>query len=268
MFGECLAFIKKDFLIMRSYKAQLVIRWVGILISLLTCFFIAKLIKNNSVSYLSEYGGEYFPYLLVGITFSSYIGATVGGFIANISGEQLTGTLEFLFVTPLKTVTMLLSMGLWHLFNASINVITYLLFGTLLLGIRFNNANLFVAMIILFLAIICFSSIGIISASSIIVFKRDVTFNTIFGGVSAFFGGVFFPIAILPKWFQIISYCFPITYFLRALRQALLQGYSFSLMMNNIIMLTLFSLVLLPISIFCFKSAVTIAKRNASLSSY
>lgn len=268
MFRECTAFIKKDFLTMRSYRAQFVTRWMRILISLLICFFASKLVKNNSVSYLCEYGGEYFPFLLVGIIFLNYTAATVGGFVANISGEQLTGTLEFLFVAPLKTTTMLLSMSFWHLFNAAINVAAYLLFATLLFGVRFTNANIFAVAIVLFLAVICFSSIGIIYASSIIVFKREVPFNAILGGISAFFGGVFFPVTILPQWLQVASYFFPITYFLRVFRYALIRGAPFGFMINDIIMLTLFSFILLPASIFCFKSAVAIAKRNASLSFY
>lgn len=268
MLKECLAFIKKDFLNARSYKASFFMSWFWALSSLFTCFFIAKLVGDWPVSYLSDYGGKYFPFLLVGITLANYIGASLGGFNESINSEQWSGTLEVLFVSPVKISTLILSMNLWKLINASINVIIYLLLATLLLGVRFNNANIFAGIVILSLTIISFSSIGIISSALILVFKRGGILNPIFGGMAGFFGGLYFPITILPKWLQIISHSLPLTYSLRALRHALIMGYSFRLLANDIIILALFSLILLPISIFCFKAAVKIAKRNASLSFY
>ena len=219
-------------------------------------------------AYLADYGGKYFPFLLVGIILSNYISASLGGFNETINSEQWNGTLEFLFMSPIKISTLILAMNLWKFINASLNVIIYLLFATWLLGVRFSNANIFAGIVILFLTIISFSSIGIISSAFILVFKRGGIFNSVFGGMTNFFGGVFFPITILPQWLQIISYFFPLTYSLRALRHALIMGYPFRLLANDIIILALFSLFLLPISIFCFKSAVKIAKRNASLSYY
>lgn len=66
------------------------------------------------------------------------------------------------------------------------------------------------------------------------------------------FGGVLFPITILPNWLQKISYLLPITYSLRAIRHALLQSYSFQALSFDILMLALCSVVLLPLSIYAF----------------
>jgi ABC-2 type transport system permease protein len=57
-------------------------------------------------------------------------------------------------------------------------------------GVDRGNANLFDAMIILILTIICFCSLGIISASFIMIFKRGDPVNWVFGSVSALLGGV------------------------------------------------------------------------------
>ncbi len=48
-------------------------------------------------------------------------------------------------------------------------VLIFLLLGVFLFGVNMSDANLFAAMIILILTIICFSGLGIISASFIMV---------------------------------------------------------------------------------------------------
>ena len=82
------------------------------------------------------------------------------------------------------------------------------------------------------------------------------------------FGGVFFPITILPGWLQKISYFLPITYSLRAIRHALLQSYPFQALGFDILILALFSVVLLPLSVYAFKVGVRRAKKDGSLTHY
>jgi len=128
--------------------------------------------------------------------------------------------------------------------------------------------NPLAAFIILILTIISFSSIGIISTSFVMVFKRGDPISWLITTFSGFFGGVFFPVTILPKALRAISYLFPITYSLRSLRLAILQGYSLKLLLPDIIMLVFFCIILLPLSIWVFKYAVKKAKSDGSLTHY
>jgi ABC-2 type transport system permease protein len=86
--------------------------------------------------------------------------------------------------------------------------------------------------------------------------------------VSRFLGGVYFPITILPLWVQEISYLLPITYSLHGMRMAILMGYSIKDIRQDIFALILFSIILLPFSIFCFKFAIRKAKKQGSLIYY
>jgi len=124
------------------------------------------------------------------------------------------------------------------------------------------------ALLILILTILAFSSLGIISASFIMVFKRGNPLNWIIDSSFTLLEGVLFPITILPDWLQKISYLLPITYSLRAIRHALLQSYSFQALSFDILMLVLFSVVLLPLSIYAFKMGVRKAKKEESLTHY
>jgi ABC-2 type transport system permease protein len=86
--------------------------------------------------------------------------------------------------------------------------------------------------------------------------------------MSALLGGVLYPITVLPAWLQIFSYLLPITYSLRGMRHALLQGYSLEALSLDILALIVFSVLLLPLGMICFRYAVKKAKMDGSLTQY
>lgn len=189
-------------------------------------------------------------------------------FSENIRKEQMMGTLEAMLVTPTKTSTIIVSMSLWSFIFASISIVIYLLLGRFLFGISFQGANFLAAGIILLLTIISFSCLGIISAGFIMIFKKGLPFNWLISSSFQLLGGIYYPITILPKSLQVISHLLPITYSLRSLRLALLQRYPTAALTQDIFALSIFCIVLLPISILFFRFTVRRAKIGGSLSHY
>ena len=116
--------------------------------------------------------------------------------------------------------------------------------------------------------IVCFSGVGILSASFIMVLKKGDPFSWIFTSLSWLVGGVYYPVAVLPEWLQRVSYVFPITHALEGMRLALLQGYTITALLPSIFPLILFGVVVTPVSIWIFHKAVRIAKINGSLTQY
>ncbi len=51
---------------------------IGVFFSVLTFFFIAKLFGKAAAPHLQEYGGDYFPFVLIGIAFSTFLGVGLG----------------------------------------------------------------------------------------------------------------------------------------------------------------------------------------------
>lgn len=261
-------FIKRDFLLSSSYRLSFVLQISGIFLSVLTFYFIALMFEGAAIPALEPYGGDYFSFVLIGVAFSTFLFTGLGSFSGSIRNEQMMGTLEAMLVTPTRISLIILFSSLWSFIFASIKVLIYLLLGVFLFNIDVNNANLFAALIVLILTIISFSSLGIISASFIMIFKQGDPVNWIFNTMSGLFGGVFFPITILPGWLQNISYILPITYSLRAMRHALLQGMSLRLLASDIFALVIFSIIMLPLSIFIFRYAIMRAKIDGSLTQY
>jgi len=175
--------------------------------------------------------------------------------------------LEAMMVTPTSTSSIIALSSLWSFIFASFRVFLYLVIG-IFLGVDMTHANVLGALIILILTIICFSSIGILSASFIMVFKRGDPINMLLMGSSELFGGVLFPIEVFPGWLQNISHILPITYSVSGMRHAILQGYTLGSLAPDILILALFSIILLPLSLFVFERSVLKVKAEGGLVQY
>lgn len=263
-----LAFVWRDFISETSYKFSFVMQLVGIFISTLTFFFISKLLGDVGVRYLKPYGGNYFSFVLIGVAFYSYLGVSMRSLSESIREGQMLGTLEALLVTQTEIPTIIISSSLYSFVWASFRVGVYLLLGVFVFGVSMNNANLVGALLILILTIISFSSLGIISASFIMILKRGDPISWIFTNISGLLGGLYYPISILPNWLQKFSYLLPVTYSLEGMRLALLKGCSLGELMPNIVALVIFSIIMLPLSILIFGYAVRKAKIDGTLTQY
>ena len=267
IFEKAFWFIKKGYMLQLSYKFDFFLRLFFMLFNILTYYFIAKLIGDGAAKYLEPYGGDYFSFVLIGMAFSGYLMISLRSFSESVRDEQMMGTLEAMLVTPTSTSSIIALSSLWNFIFASFRVLMYLIIG-ILLGVDMTRANIGGALLILILTIICFSSIGILSASFIMVFKRGDPINMLLMGTSELFGGVLFPIEVFPSWMQSISHILPITYSVNGMRHALLQGYSIGELAPELLSLVLFSIVLLPLSLFVFERSVLKVKAEGGLVQY
>lgn len=241
---------------------------MGALFSIAVFYFLSRLLGKSVAPYLTSYGGDFFSFLLIGIAFSRYLYVGLNGFATSIRNEQLVGTLEAMIATPTSLSVIITFSSLWKFLFASLNILVYLLLGTILFGVDLSRANILAALIIVVLTTATFSSLGIISASFIMVFKRGDPINWLVGNLSILLGGVYYPITILPQWLQKFSYLLPLTYSLRAVRKALLQGHSIRSLSSDVMALLIFSAFMIPVSLFVFKYAVRKAKIEGSLIHY
>lgn len=268
MFKKIAAFLKKDFLIELSYKLSFLYNILGVISSVLVYFFIDKLFGQTVTAHLKIFGVNYFSYVLLSMALFSYIGVGISSFSSKIRQEQLQGTLEALFLTPNKPAVILLGMALWNFIFATLDLSVYLLLGIFLFKINFAQANLISVSVILFFSIISFSSLGILSASFILVLKRGDPVYWLLNNAEGFLGGVYFPITVMPAFLQFLAKFLPITYAIRGIQLAVYRGYPLNKLGAEIGFLTIFSLVLTPLSYLVFSYALKKIRRQGSLAQY
>jgi ABC-2 type transport system permease protein len=262
------AFVVRDFVQTASYRFNFVVSLAGILLSSVSFFFLSRLIPGEQVPALAQYGGEYFPFALVGIAFYSFLGVGLQTLADSISRAQATGTLEALLVTPTPVTIVIFASTLFTFFFAAARVVVYLLFGTLLFGVDLSHANFPAALVVLGLSFATFIAIGMVSAAFVMVFKKGNPPGWVFGGVSTIFGGVIFPVESLPHWLQPASKALPITYALEAMRLAVLRGEGLGDLWRPIAALLGFAIVLLPAGVISFSLAIRRTKRTGTLVQY
>lgn len=265
--GQLAAFLRRDLREALSYKFSFVSSLFGIFLSSATFYFVAKLVPPGAPS-LAAFGGNYFSFAVVGVAFSSLLGMFQEGLPSVVRGAQVSGTLEALLVTPASIPTVLFGSSLYSLlfqvFRTALHLGVALAFFGLALG-RVNIPGLLAAGV---LTILCFLSVGILSASFILVYKTGNPFAWIFGTVSGLFGGVVFPVSLLPPWIRWISRLLPVTYALNGVRKSLLASATFAEILPDIAALAVFAAVLLPLSLLAFRLAVRKAKKDGTLSHY
>ena len=80
--------------------------------------------------------------------------------------------------------------------------------------------------------------------------------------------GTLFPVATLPPALRVVSQLIPLTHSLDAMRMALLEGATFDALGRETMILSIFSLILLPFSLLVFSHTLRRARLHGTLSFY
>lgn len=265
------AFLTRDFLTELSYPVSFAVQIVGVLFSATLFYFIALALGSAASPYLATYGGDYFAFVLIGIAFGSYFGVGVQAFSRALREAQTSGTLEAMLMTPSRVSTIILSSAIWAYLFTTLRVLMYLLFGVALFGLRLGGANYLGALAALLLSIMSFSSIGIMAASFTMLFKRGDPVTSLLSSGVNLLSGVFFPVEIFTvqaPWLMPVAQLLPLTYALRAMRLALLQRAGWDVLAPDLLALTVFAVVLLPLSLLVFRWTVDRARQDGSLTHF
>ena len=262
------AFLQRDLRAEMSYRVSFLLQFFNVFFSVAVFYFVAKMFGGAVTPFLEPYGGDYFSFVLIGIAFAGYFNVGLSGFSNSLRRAQTTGTLEAMLSTPTRLSTIILSSSQWSYLMTTLRVVVYLLIGTLILGVDLGQGNFGAALLILVLTVISFGSLGIIAAGFIMVLKQGNPVTWVFGTTASLLGGVYYPVDVMPVWMQRLADFLPVTYALRGMRLALLQGASFSTLQSDILALTGFCVFLLPLSLLAFRFAVRRARADGSLTHY
>ncbi len=264
---KAINFVIKDFLIESSYGFNAVMQTLGIFFSVFTFYFLSKIIDLSQTPELIKYK-EYFPYVITGIALSNYLSVATRGFSQRIRESQLTGTLESVLICGVKPGEFLIFSTLYDFLFSTLRIFVYLIITFFFSSGGFYLGQLHYSMLILSLSIIAFSSMGVLSAGFVLMFKRGDPVAIIYSALSYLFSGVYFPVSLLPKPLQFVSKILPMTHALEGLRKSLLTEINISDIMPQCLALIIFSLILWPLSVFTFSRAVKRAKFDGSLSHF
>lgn len=261
-------FLKRDFVIESSYKLNFIMTFINSAFPVISFFFVSKLVTDANALSLQKYGGDYFSFALIGISFTRFFQLAVDTFSGNIKRAQMAGCLEAILSSQTDAKTVVLLSSIYSFLSAGVQLMFMFLVGALFFGFDLSHINIAATLVSLAASMFVFVSLGIFSAAGTVIFKQGEPIGWLFGAVSALLGGAMYPIEILPSWLQYISLVFPITHALEAIRLAVLQGYTVPMLWSQLSLLVVMSLILFPLSLKTFKWAVEKGKKDGTLMQY
>ena len=262
------AFLLRDLKQTLSYKFAFLLDIASIFFNAATFYFVSKLFDSATSPHLEAYGGAYFPFVLIGIAFSTYQTTGLTSFSQSLRQEQYMGTLESILVTPIRIPTFLTGSALWDFIYSTFEVFFYFLTAFIFFGLTLPQANLIPALVSLVLTLITFMGLGILAAAFILKFKKGNPVTWVIATASELLGGVYVPTSVLPDWMQSISQWIPMTHALASLRATLLSPAGFREIGPHLLFLAIFSVIIWTVGIFAFTWALKKTQEDGSLGHY
>jgi ABC-2 type transport system permease protein len=251
--------MKRDFATDVSYKLSFVLEAAHVVVVVAAFYFFSQLLGSTRPQ-----GYASFPFLLVGMTVNAYMTTSLVCFSQTIRGNQLTGTLKAILATPTSPTTFLVCSSTYPFVRASVDAAVYTAAG-MLFGVSVAHMNLLTAALVLVLSLLAFSSVGILSATFTLVFKRGDPLLWLFASGSFLLGGVLYPTDLLPRVLRDVAMLLPITHAVNGMRAALLTGSSPLAIGRELAALAAFAIAGVPLSLLLFSLGVEHARRMGTL---
>jgi ABC-2 type transport system permease protein len=270
LLGRVRAFVVRDFQLAVSYRLEFFMRILSILFITTTLYFISQIFAGSFSTPYEQWRDPFLAWITA-LPFLNYFMVGFSSLANAIRSEQAQGTLEGVLMTPIGVPTLVVASSAWDFVQASFHSFLYLFFGWALFGVQYRGSFM-LAVLFLLLTTLVLASIGILSASFAMVFKRGDPLGMIIGTGSAFFSGVFFPAQLISQTggsgLGFVSKLIPTTHGIDGIRRVLIQGQTFTDVSGPLLTLLAYLAVLLPFSLWVFARSVRRAKREGSLIQY
>jgi ABC-2 type transport system permease protein len=161
--------------------------------------------------------------------------------------ERERGTIEQLIVTPIRSWELLVGKLAPYVLLAFVDTIMILVLGVLLFGVPIaGSVPLLLACSALFLVIPL--GVGLLISTFAKTQQEAVLVSLFFLLPNIFLSGFFFPIAAMPQWLQLVTYLFPLRYFLSIVRGIILKGADLAVLFPEVIAITIYGTIVMTIA--------------------
>jgi len=260
---KLLAVLKRDLLLSLRHRKGFVVQAVSLGAELAGAFYLARSIGPS----FRPDGMGYYPFLLIGTAFSTFVVAGVGSFVNAIQEAQTTGSIEVVMSTATTPQTILLLSAVSAFAGRAVTMVGFILAGALFAAGAFHP-NLASTLLLFALSLAVAVAIGIIAVSVQLRMQKGSTVVWLFGTLAWLLTGVAFPVSALPVPLRQLTEWIPLTYSIRGLRLALLDHAGITALWGPIAALALSVAVLLPVSLYVFSRIGRAARLDGSLSFY
>jgi ABC-2 type transport system permease protein len=195
---------------------------------------------------------KYSDYVLPGIISMTIMQGGVYSLAYWMVDLKSRGIIKRLLATPIKQWQLAVSLVCARLVIILAQVVVLTLLGILAFGAQFSG-NILSTLIIVILGGAIFLLSGLLISTFAKTYDAAAPITSAIALPLTFLGNIFYPLQDLPKGLQVFARLLPITYLSDGLRQAYLYPFNFQKIGFDILILTIWLLVMLVATISLFK---------------
>jgi ABC-2 type transport system permease protein len=259
-FREVLA---RDLRVYLSYRSRLLSQALTSVFSLTLFYYVSQLVHVSGFASPSDY----FGFVIVGI---ALVGVLYSCFsVADTMRQELVaGTFERLVLSPFGPVRSVIAMAVFPLLYGFTMAAFTLLVGWAAFGLHLHWSTVPLAIPAMGLALLAFLPFGLGFAALTVVMKQGNVGTSWVIALISIVGGLYFPITLLPEWAQTAAELQPFTPATEMLRHLLVGSPQTTSAQMTIVKVTLFAVVLLPVSIWALRRAIEEGQRRGTIIEY
>lgn len=262
------AFMRRDFLIMLSYRAAFASDLLYIAIQAVMFGFVAELIDPSTLPAYNGVTASYFDFVMIGVVITTVSGLLLQRVATAIRQEQMIGTLEALLVTPTSPTTVQAGSVAFDLLFIPVRMGLLLAAVSVTLGLGYESSGILPALTVLCAFVPFVWGLGLITAAAIVTFRRGEGVLGVTMSVLGLASGAFFPLALLPDWMQTLAEANPVAIAMEGTREALIGGVGWNAIGSEMVVLAVFSAAALVAGVFAFRAALSREHRRGTLGLY
>ena len=207
-------------------------------------------------------------FLYIGWSMYMWLSIVLWGPGTALRNEQVRGSLEAVFLTPVSRLVILFGPAVAHLVPAiwMFTIVGIVLRFVFAVPIGLDDA-LRAALIVL-VSVPALYGLGALFSTAVLRVGEVFGPVQFVRGVFTVFCGITFPILVLPEWAQSVALALPPTYLIRDLRAVLLAGTDVAQLVGDIGFLLAAGVVLCLLAWLAFRSTERYARRGGQLAQY
>jgi ABC-2 type transport system permease protein len=258
------AYVRRDWLVWSSYRFAAFWQVTAVLVVVVGVAFVGDSLVTRT-ALLN--GSQDFPsFVLAGLAFTDALFSGLTGPSRAIRDGQVSGTLEPVLLTPIRTWQLVIASSAFQVLLAFVRATLIITVSVVFLG-YWHNANVLGAVLVFVPGFLTFLGLGLLAAGFTMVVKQGDPVVAGYMALSGLLGGTVIPVASLPGWLQAISSLLPLTHALKGLRLAL-DGAALSQVAPEVAILIVMALIALPLGLYAAHWATERARREGSLVHY
>jgi ABC-2 type transport system permease protein len=265
---KLLAFIRRDFRIMLSYRTAALTGLIGIVVQVVAFSLLGRIVNPARMPVYGGTRATYIEFVTIGICVNMTMLLLLNELSRALRAEQMTGTLESLLVTPTRVGTIQAGTTLFNLLYVPLRLSLFLAAIAIAFGLRIHAAGILPATVLMLEFLPFLWGLGLISAGAMLTFRRG---TGVIGAGVAFLGlssGAFFPLSALPAWLAHVATLNPLAIVLTAVREALIGGAGWHALATPLIELLPLAVVSATAGIYVFRLFLRREQRLGTLGLY